>query len=543
MTQYFKDAAGAMHAFPDDATPEEIDAATRSLSQTPQQHYADLQKQAAAMPQSDPTAGMSTLDKVRAGFGKAGMDSVEGVKQLLGQASQQDVDARAQQDAPLMDTGAGMGGNIGGQVAQMLVPVGGEAKGAALLGKAAPYVASGLRAAGLQAAQPMVTGQNRGMEALKSGLLGVAGQGLNTAGAAAGRGLISRLEPVSRDLAQHASDLGMKLGIGQLSDNPLVRTVTSQMERLPFSGSTSRAKANQAVMNSRVGETFGADGSKLTPDVFASAKARLSHGFETLTGRNNLVLDPQSVQGLRGVMDQADRLSLGSGPMVKGWVNELLSKADAAGQIPGKAYQSFDTQLGKIIKNGGEPSHYLGQLRDVVRGAMDNSISAGDRNAWQSLRQQWANMKTVEPLVAKSATGDISPAGLMGRVTADKAGKARMASGSGGQLGNLARIGQRFLKDAPNSGTADRLMVNGAVAGGLYGAQHEGYISPEHAAEVGAVMLANRGLLGALNSKALATGEGKAIKGLGRLLKPAPKYLPPTLGGLLGYPLPSDQGR
>lgn len=44
MTQYFKDATGAMHAFPDDATPEEIDAATRSMGQTPQQHYADLQQ-------------------------------------------------------------------------------------------------------------------------------------------------------------------------------------------------------------------------------------------------------------------------------------------------------------------------------------------------------------------------------------------------------------------------------------------------------------------------------------------------------------------
>jgi hypothetical protein len=514
-------------------------------------HYADkmsfpdFAKKAAFDPYGDakgvdPTEGMSGFDKFRAGFGKAGMDTVEGVKQLLGATSQAEVDARAKRDAPLMASGAGMAGNIGGQIDQMLVPVGGEAKAASLLGKAAPYVASAARAASFQAAQPMVTGQDRSTEAGKAGLFGAGGALLNKAGAEAGKGVISRMEPMARDLAQGASDLGMKLGLGQLSDNPLVRTVASQMERLPFSGATSRAKANQAVLNQRVGETFGANDTKITPDVFAAAKAKLSHGFEVLTGRNNLALDSKSVSKINGVMDEAERLS-GSGKIVKGWVNELLSKADEAGNIPGKSYQSFDSRLGKIIKQGGEPAHYLGQLRDAVRGAMDSSISAGDRKAWQVLRSQWAHMKTVEPLVAKSATGDISAAGLMGRVTADKAGKSRMATGNGGQLGTLAKIGQRFLKDAPNSGTADRLLVNGAVAGGLYEGQKQGYISPEHAAEVGAFLIANRGLLGLLNSRALATGEGKAISGLARLLKPAPKYLPATAGGLLGHPVPEDK--
>lgn len=45
-----------------------------------------------------------------------------------------------------------------------------------------------------------------------------------------------------------------------------------------------------------------------------------------------------------------------------------------------------------------------------------------------------------------------------------------MAVGNGGDLGDLARIGQRFLKEAPNSGTADRMLVNLGIGGGLWGA-------------------------------------------------------------------------
>jgi hypothetical protein len=478
---------------------------------------------------SDPTSGMSGADKFVAGLGKSFVDTGRGVAQLVGARSSAQADADATQDAPLM-RGAGLAGDVVGQIAQMAVPVGGEAKAASLLGRAAPIVAGAAKAAAFQGLQPLQTGQNRAVGMLEAGGAGAAGAALGKAAAAAKTGLTPLLDPVAQRLAQKATSLGMRLSPGQLSDNPLVRTAASQLERLPFSGATARNKANQEILNEAVGSTFGANAPKITPDVFASAKDRLGKGFDTLTARNNLRLDSQAVSHINNIMDEANRLS-GSGKIVKGWVQELLSKSDANGDIPGKAYQSVDSRIGKAIKQGGEPAHYLGQLRDTIRAAMDGSISAGDRKAWQALRQQWANLKTVEPLVAKSPTGDVSAAGLMGRVTADKAGKARMATGKGGQLGELARLGQRFLKDAPNSGTADRLLVNGAVAGGLYGAQKEGYISPEHAAEAGAVLLANRGLLKALSSPAVASGNSRTINGLARLLQPAPRILPPLLNG------------
>jgi hypothetical protein len=64
----------------------------------------------------------------------------------------------------------------------------------------------------------------------------------------------------------------------------------------------------------------------------------------------------------------------------------------------------------------------------------------------------------------------IPPAQLMSKVTAQSRRFDGSTSGTaytaGGDLGELGRIGQQFMKTPPNSGTADRGLVNLLMAGG-----------------------------------------------------------------------------
>lgn len=491
----------------------------------------------------NPTDGNGFWQNVRIGAGKSLADTGRGLAQLVGAGpSAAEVDDQRRLDAPLMATGGGMTGNIGGAVLQSIVPVGGGARLASYAGRAAPYVSSGLRGAAFAGAQPVSSEESRGMNATVGGVSGVVGQGISSGANTLARGAAARLEPVARDLAKKANDAGLRLGLGQISDNPLTRTITSQLERLPFSGAGSRNQANQETFNELVGGTFGAKGKKITPDVFAEAKERLGGEFERLSAQNELLPGPRLTNELAAISDEAARLAQSeTGRMVNGWVSELIGKAGPTGAIPGKAYQSFDSAIGKAMKAGGEPALYLGRLRDAVRGAMDDSISPADRLAWQTARKRYAALKTVEPLVAKSATGDIPPSQLMQRMTADKAGKSRMAVGNGGTLGELARIGQRFLKDAPNSGTADRLAVNSAVAGGLWGLQDRGIIDPETAAWTAAALLGNRAALKAINSRAVVQGGSKPLNALSRLVAPAPRLLPAAAASM-GATAPMDIG-
>jgi hypothetical protein len=484
-----------------------------------------------------PTQGMSFGGKAAAGLGKSVVDTGRGVQQIAGYRTPEQVEEDRRIDAPLMRTGGGVLGNVSGQIAQTSIPLGrlGQVGSRAIPRGAVPYVSAAGRGGAFSATQPVGVGESRAENTAQGAALGAGGQAVASGTKALSAGAASRMDAASKALALKADQMGIRLGVPQLSENPMVRTVASQLERLPFSGAGGRGKSNQVAFNRQVSGEYGAQTDKITPDKFAAAKQDLQDTFETLSSRNDLVPDQSLGRNIADIQNEATRLGgSDTARMVSGWVDELFSKADANGVIPGKAYQSFDSRIGKVIKTGGEPGLYLGRLRDAVRETMDNSISAGDRAAWNKVRKQYAVLKTVEPLVAKSADGNISPTLLMGRLTSGNANVSRMATGGAGKLGDLARIGQKYLKDAPNSGTADRLLVNGLLGGTIFGAQQTGVIDPQTAMLTAGALFGNRLAGKALNSRALTFGDSASLNGLARLMKPAPRLLPasPALGGL-----------
>ena len=67
----------------------------------------------------------------------------------------------------------------------------------------------------------------------------------------------------------------------------------------------------------------------------------------------------------------------------------------------------LDTQLGKTLRKGGDLGHAVGEVRDALRSAMDNSISAADSAAWKEVRKRYANMMAAAN--SRNAAGDILP--------------------------------------------------------------------------------------------------------------------------------------
>src|SRR5690606_17423558 len=133
------------------------------------------------------------------------------------------------------------------------VPAGAAARGASLLGRAAPYAGAAARSGALSATQGTVGDETRLGNAAMGAALGVGGQALSSGGSALARGAVNRLDAPVRRLAQQAESVGIRLGVPDLSSNELLRTVANQMGRLPFSGASSRAKANQEAFNQAVG--------------------------------------------------------------------------------------------------------------------------------------------------------------------------------------------------------------------------------------------------------------------------------------------------
>lgn len=506
----------------------------------------------------DPTEGMSTMDKVLAGAGKAVNDTWTGVRQITGNISKEEVDEQAALDKPLMDTGAGVLGNVAGQVAQIALPIGAAASigakvvpGAAALatkaGAAAPYMAAAAQNGVFSALQPVVGDESRLGNAAGGAALGAAGQGVASAATKVAQGASQTLSPNIRALYEKALEQGIPVRVDQLGDSRFLKTLASNLQRIPGTGAQSASEAQQQAFNRAVSRQMGEDAPGITPEIYSAAKRRLGATFEDLSGRNNLQINDDLLGELGRVVDEAERFaSPDVARAVSNLADDFLRRVEGDNVVPGRAYQSMDSMMGKLMKSGGEKAHFVGQLRDTVRGGMDNSISEADQAAWGAARGQYKALKTVRDIVAKDPqAGNVAPAQLASRIASNNAGKESMASGTAGELGDLAMIGRQFVRDPiPDSGTASRLAAGAALP--LFGAvggavtslagnsgEKKGIGDVLTDAALGAAIASGGGFAASkvLNSPAatsyLANGMPAPVQSVVRLAaKPAPMLLP-----------------
>jgi len=154
---------------PEGATQEQVLSYAQSQWKAPQTEKAP-----------DPTEGMSGFDKFAAGAGKAVYDIGRGAGQMLGLVSDQDVAESRKRDEALMNTGAGLAGNIAGNVVTALptaaIPGVNTVLGGAAIG------------AGMAALQPTLKDesrlQNMALGGVAGGVLPAIVGGMKTAKAA-----------------------------------------------------------------------------------------------------------------------------------------------------------------------------------------------------------------------------------------------------------------------------------------------------------------------------------------------------------------------
>ncbi len=370
--------------------------------------------------------------------------------------------------------------------------------------------------------------------------------GLGYAGGKVGQALgagVSRLfGPESASIAPKLSDeffansgnkWGIPLSVGQRTQSKPAQIIESVVRNMP-GGSGVMADATDrtfGAFNKAIGQTFGSDTASLTPEVLGSAKKRIGAAFNDLAERNRLQIDePLYNESLRIAERANTELTPEHAKIAKNWLDKVWRDGGKDMTLPGTLYKAYDSQLGKLSKSsGGTLGNVLGDLRGVLRDAMDRSISPADQKAWQTARREYLNLQTVAD-ATKNMTGEVgdslSPARLLQAVNASQK-NARF--GSGNDLAELAQWAKGTLPDKiPNSGTAQRLLYQsllahpmttlGAVGGLGYGAQQAGIGGPEAALAIPLAYATARGMGG----KPVSAATEELLKRLG--------------GGLLGLP-------
>lgn len=323
-----------------------------------------------------------------------------------------------------------------------------------------------------------------------------------------------------------------------LSRNQFYRNVYDQTGKLPFSG------AGKAY-DTKIGQWQGAIANEMgepnttafTPDVMSRAKARIGQQFDDVATRTSIpsTETPTLLSDLQGILPDARQVLTEA--ELKPLELQIQNIAERIGQgngtISGDAYQALTRTKAPLdlAESSTNPNvaHFAGKIRDALDDAFVRSAAPADQEALRQAKYQYRVMRTIDPLVAGSRDGSITPDAFMQKVlTASRrfdSPTGGMAYTGGGNIGELARIGKLF-RAAPQTGSADRAMVNFGTGVGVGGSGLAALFHPSVLLGVPATLTANRLLQAGLRSgpvaeQAINTALGPRQSLLNQLAIPA----------------------
>lgn len=451
---------------------------------------------------------------------KAGViapETAQGVTDWRSRINQDITADNAAYDAALGDSGMATAGRIGGNIAGTALPAGGAMTAAGAIMRPGGNLLMQAARGGAQGAAGGAAGSGLTSAASEAPLLDQLKSGA-TAGAAFGaaapiivggaRGATnaimgSSIGQETARLAQMARErFAIPVTAGSMSESPAVRFLEGTLKKLPFSGYGKQQAAERTAFNRAVGQTFGEDVERITPEVIRQAKKRIGAEFDEVAAGANIVPDRPFIDGLGNIArDVVEVLPQAEREPIRNQIMKIAQMMDRDGSISGDTFIALTRKGAPLqqLQKSSNPNtrHYANQIRDLLEDAMERSSPTEVAERLAMARSQYRNLKAVEPLAKKATTGDISPALLLNK------------AGDRGELFELGRIGQRFLKEAPSSGTSERNWWQnalGVVGGGAAGAY--GLNNPDQAAlgagGLAAMLAAGRGAGAIMRSDRLA---------------------------------------
>jgi hypothetical protein len=381
---------------------------------------------------------------------------------------------------------------------------------------------------------------------LIGGTFGGAAPGVGQAvGAGVNKLMNTAVDPLTRYLASRAAELGIPLRPPQLSNSPFVQKLDQMLGQLPGSGQAKRTGAQQLGVDRAIASTFGEDADTITPSVMQAAKKRIGAEFNDIIPQMKVRANDKLANRLAAVADETKFLTDQEKKVVDAHLGNVADKFETF-EMPGKAYHALvkkGAPLDKAIKSD---NSNIASAAVEIRSALDEAAQASSSPELAArlanAKLQYKNMKTVEPLVTRGVPGEISALQLQPRVSASYRNRAYTGAGD---LGDIADVAQRFMRQPRDSGTPiGTTIMNlltrhgmGAVPGTvLGGAEYLSSGDPLKAAGMGAVGLAGtaataRTLSSLLNNPAViqsvvrrAPAVAPAIQNL--ILQRTPEGLP-----------------
>lgn len=434
----------------------------------------------------NPTEGMTSGDKFVSGVGSAMVNTGMGLKQaglwagnkagIVDDSTlanyQSEVDAERKLQAPLLDTGWGTAGNIGGNIA--LGAAGGSAlaplkaaQGAGWLARGGVAAANGgIGGAALASTQPVGSGETRlgnTVEGAKWGMAGgAAGHTIGTGIGRLAKGAADKYGQDVIDLYNAAKSAGINILPHQLSDSRVFKTVASVLAQLPFTGGVAANKAQIDDYTRMVSKLIKQDTDAISPEVQKSAKLLNKQMYKTALDGVDIPNGDDLVASIRA----------------KSLDDALYDDKQRA------MFEAIAKRLESNLKDGSMSGHIYQEMRDLFRGSnndtsrvsrelieawADKNMPKQAREAWNAANRLYGNRQVVKkamqgadtPRAPTSTEYKVNPATFRNAINPKYPASPEVELAS--------RIGQKIKDPIPDSGTPGRavalLGLGGAATG------------------------------------------------------------------------------
>jgi len=268
----------------------------------------------------------------------------------------------------------------------------------------------------------------------------------------------------------------------------------------------------------------GISGDLADPATLRKAYDEAGDKFNALAAKTQPAITAPIYQDMLKVVDDYTALKgVNAAPVLENVIQRVgTMAANNGGVLKGDQYKTLVTDIRKYAEGSTdvELKAALGELRETLDDAVEQSMGASTVEAWRNLRAQYRNLITLTEAV--SGGGEMALQGIIDPVALNNAvrnnvGKRNYAKGYG-DMNELSRAGRLVMPRLPDSGTATRTAAQ--TLGGL--GTPAGIIS----------YFASNGDIGAgLGAAALTAGSGLAPYALGRALLSAPGRAAVASGG------------
>jgi len=416
--------------------------------------------------------------------------------------------AQREANKHLLETSAGLAGNITGELGQAVMLPGGT------IGKAA------LAGAGMGAVQPTLPEENRAYNIGSGAVLGAAGQGVVNALGKVAQPITNQLGEIGANAVKTLRDAGIPLDAAQATGSALLGRVKAALSDNPFTAGAQNefSGVQKQAFNKAIAKTMGENADRITPAVISNAKENIGKIYDDVASKVNIRADDKFLNNLSAIDDEAKNiLNDQQYSIIDKNIKNIINKASIEGnQLNASQYQNIKKTLDRLSSSSDtDVAGYARDLRDVLnKGLSDSAEATGNKELVTSLKEankRWGNMRKIEDVALKNAEGDISPSLLYNSLTTKAKRNAFYAEDN--ELSKLAAAGKIVLPEKlPNSGTIARGLAQAAVpaaAGAAYGLYQGDYVDALKGAAFG--IAAPKLAQAAINNPKLASYLEKGI--------------------------------